>query len=136
MGSTPVFGFPYPDGSATPDVPYWLQQLAESVEADVAAVDAARKATVMGSSGVPRAWIGTANVAALAAGAGANVTVTVPAGVFSAPPAAVASPGVSSRLSVAVTGSTTTSVTVRVDNFTAAAAGAATVSVIAVGPAA
>lgn len=28
-------GLPYPDNAATPDVPYWLQQLADAVEARI-----------------------------------------------------------------------------------------------------
>lgn len=34
MPSTPN-GLPYPDNAATPDVPYWLQQLADAVEARI-----------------------------------------------------------------------------------------------------
>lgn len=35
MPTTPN-NLPYPDGNATPDVPYWLQQLAEALDAHVA----------------------------------------------------------------------------------------------------
>lgn len=34
MGSTPN-GLPYPDLGVAPDVPYWMQQLAEAVEARI-----------------------------------------------------------------------------------------------------
>jgi hypothetical protein len=40
MGLTPVYGFPYPSGTDSPNGPVQIQQLAEAVEADLAASDA------------------------------------------------------------------------------------------------
>lgn len=39
MPETPR-GYPYPDGGVQPDVPYWLQQLAEAINDDVTALAA------------------------------------------------------------------------------------------------
>lgn len=60
------------------------------------------------------------NTADIAAGAGANRTVTFPTSRFTIAPIIVATPDLSSRLNAAVTAVSTTSATIRLDNFTSA----------------
>lgn len=107
------------------------QRLRELRDAVAAALDAL-VTTVSASSN--RVYATTAAVAGLAAGAGTNVNITFPAGKFSGSPYITVTPRDSSRLTFAVTARTATTATVRVDNFTSAAAGAAAIDVIAVGP--
>lgn len=58
MGLTPIYGFPYPSGTDSPNGPAQVQLLAEAVEADLAASDA--------------------NIAALQAGAWSGWTAYTP----------------------------------------------------------
>ena len=74
-----------------------------------------------------QAW-GQVNVAALAAGAGANATVTFPTSRFTQTPLVVATPVTTSRISCAIVSPTTSGCTIRVDNFTSGGGSAGAVN--------
>jgi len=104
-------GYPYPQPTADPDVPYWLQRLAEDVDTDVhpLAQQLARLPYKVAS--------GTSTISIGSAVASATLTVTLPAG-FTATPAvtatmATATAGRASLLNIVVTNSTSTSFVVR-----------------------
>lgn len=83
MGSTPTYGFPYPELTDSANVPRDNRALAEAVEAAVAAL--AAQVTALPKPPYAMA-AGVATVSGVTANGGAAVAVTFPVGRFTQPP--------------------------------------------------
>src|SRR5690349_11403967 len=108
MPNTPTYSFPYPPPNGVlPDVPYWLQQAMEAVEARLTNRLPSGLHTTQATINIPVSG---------SVGAGAQATVTFPAGRFTSAPRVVVAksnlPGGSGTVSVGATNISTTGCTV------------------------
>lgn len=100
MATTPVGGYPYPVGSDSPDAPFWLQGLAQKIEARVDAgwtayvpvlkrADTGANLASSGATGkylkLGRLVIVKGQIVSTNAGIGVGVMVTMPTGAGIAP---------------------------------------------------